>query len=68
LRGGSVISAPGGPFHDATADAALYSSLKSGLRPDIAVKELDCVVNDPQFAEACAKELLSNIEKCCLAE
>lgn len=68
LRGGSVISAPGGPFHDATTDAALYSSLKSGLRPDIAVKELDCVVNDPQFAEACAKELLSNIEKCCLAE
>ena len=68
LRGGSVISAPCGPFHDATADAALYSSLKSGLRPDIAVKELDCVVNDPQFAEACAKELLSNIEKCCLAE
>jgi len=63
LRGGSVISAPGGPFHDATADAALYSSLKSGLRPDIAVKELDCVVNDPQFAEACAKELLRNLAK-----
>ena len=58
LRGGSVISAPGGPFHDATADAALFSALKSGLRSDIEVKEMDCAVNDVEFAEACAKELL----------
>ena len=63
LRGGSVISAPGGPFHDAVADAALYFELKSGLRADIAVKELDSVVNDPQFAEACAQELLRNLGK-----
>jgi len=61
LRGGSVISAPGGPFHDADADAALYSALKSGLRADIAVVELDCVVNDPAFAEACAQALLKNL-------
>ena len=63
LRGGSVISAPGGPFHDAAADTAVYNALKSGLRADIAVKELDSVVNDPQFAEACAKELLRNLGK-----
>ena len=35
LRGGSVVSAPGGPFQDAAADAALYASLKGALRPDI---------------------------------
>ena len=58
LRGGSVISAPGGAFHNATADATLYSELKAGLRSDIEVKELDCAVNDAVFAEACAKELL----------
>ncbi len=58
LRGGSVISAPGGPFHDATADAALYSALKSGLRSDIVVREFDCAVNDAEFAGACAQELL----------
>lgn len=61
LRGGSVVSAPGGPFHDAEADAALYRALKSGLRADIAVKELDCVINAPEFAEACARTLLELI-------
>ena len=58
LKGGSMIGAPGGAFHDPTADAALYASLKSGLRKDIPVKELDCAINEPAFAEACAAELL----------
>ena len=61
LRGGSVISAPGGPFHDAAADAALYTSLKAALRPNIPVLELDCAINDPAFAEACARELLGKL-------
>jgi uncharacterized protein (UPF0261 family) len=63
LRGGSVISAPGGPFHDADADNALYAALKSGLRRDIALKELDCVVNDASFAEACAHALLQSLKR-----
>lgn len=61
LRGGSVISAPGGPFHEPDADNALYSALKSGLRPGIPVQELDCTINDPIFAEACAKTLLQQL-------
>jgi uncharacterized protein (UPF0261 family) len=61
LRGGSVISAPGGPFHDATADTALYASLKTALRPGIPVLELACAINDPAFAEVCARELLHNL-------
>ncbi len=63
LRGGSVIGAPGGPFHDPEADAALYSALKGGLRADIPVRELDCAINDPAFAEACAEELLRRMGK-----
>ena len=63
LKGGSVISAPGGPFHDAVADTALYNSLKAGLRPGIPVMEMDCDVNDPVFAEAAAKELLKLLGK-----
>lgn len=58
LKGGSMIGAPGGPFHDPEADAALYTSLKGALRPDIAVRELDCAINEPIFAETCAAELL----------
>ena len=57
-KGGSMIGAPGGPFHDPAADAALYGALKAGLRRDIPVRELDCAINDAGFAEACAAELL----------
>lgn len=63
LRGGSVISAPGGTFHDAAADAALFSALKQELRSDIPVTELDANINDPQFAEACAQALLQLLRR-----
>lgn len=59
LKGISVISAPGGPYHWPEADQALFSSLKSHLRPGIAVREFDTDINDPVFAEAMAAELLS---------
>jgi uncharacterized protein (UPF0261 family) len=63
LRGASVISAPGGAFHDPAADAALHAALKSALRADIPVIEVDSVINDPVFAEACAKTLLRLLGK-----
>ena len=62
LRGGSMISAPGGPFHDTNADAVLYTSLQAALRSDIPVKELDCAINEPAFAEACARSLLGELK------
>jgi len=61
LRGGSVIGAPGGLFHDEVADAMLYASLKRALRSDIPVVELDCAINDAAFAEACAQALLQQL-------
>ncbi|MBP9903041.1 MAG: Tm-1-like ATP-binding domain-containing protein [Verrucomicrobiota bacterium] len=61
LRGGSVISAPGGPFHDANADRALYAALKKALRPNLPVMEVDCVINDAIFAKACAEALLRQL-------
>ncbi len=60
-RGISVISARGGPFHDAAADAALFSALETSLRPDIPRRSLDCDINDPAFARACVEALLENI-------
>jgi uncharacterized protein (UPF0261 family) len=59
----SVISAPGGKFHDPAADQALFSALKAGLRPDIEIVEMNCAINDPAFAEACARALLKLIER-----
>lgn len=61
-RGGiSVISAPGGPFHDPAADAALFGAMVKGLRPDVPSVSLDCDINDPAFARACVTALLDNI-------
>jgi uncharacterized protein (UPF0261 family) len=54
----SVISAPGQKFHDPVADQALFDAIKAHLRKDIEVIEMDCVINDPSFAEACARTLL----------
>jgi uncharacterized protein (UPF0261 family) len=60
-RGISVVSAAGGPFWDQHADAALFESLETGLRPDIPRIALDCEINDPAFARACVDALLANI-------
>lgn len=59
LRGLSVISAEGKPFHWPEADRALFDTLKSRLRPDIPCREMDCHINDAPFAEAMAEHLLA---------
>jgi uncharacterized protein (UPF0261 family) len=61
LRGLSVISSPGGPYHWPEADAALFDALRSSLRKDIAVHEFDATINDPIFAEAMARGLLAHM-------
>jgi uncharacterized protein (UPF0261 family) len=57
LGGLSMIDAPGGPFHDPAADAALIQELKAGLRPDVEVVEMATHINDPAFATAMAERL-----------
>jgi uncharacterized protein (UPF0261 family) len=59
----SVISASGQKFHDPAADKALFDAIKSNLRKDVEVIEMDCAINDAVFAEACANALLKNIGK-----
>jgi uncharacterized protein (UPF0261 family) len=57
----SIVSAEGSPFHDPTADAALFGAIKGNLRPDIPLIELDCEINDTAFSKACANALLSQL-------
>lgn len=58
LRGVSAISVDGAPFHDATADAALFDAIRSRLdRDKVELVELDFDVNDPAFAGAMADRL-----------
>ena len=58
LRGVSMIDAPGQPFHDPEADRALFDALRGGIGPNVRLVEIDAHINDPEFAEAAAKELL----------
>ena len=62
LKAISIISAAGQPFHDPAADHALFNAIKTGLRPNVKLRELDCAINDPEFARACAEELLANMK------
>lgn len=55
----SVISAEGKPFHDPAADEALFGSLRSHARVEVA--EYDEEINSPVFARACAEKLLELI-------
>lgn len=57
-QGLSQLSVPGGPFHDAGADAALLASLRETLRDDIALHDLDTDINDPEVA-AVAVDLIT---------
>jgi uncharacterized protein (UPF0261 family) len=61
LKAISVISAPGQPFHSPEADAALFGGIRRHLRPGIQCVELDCEINDPAFAAACAGALLRHM-------
>ena len=58
LKGISIISAEGQPFHDPAADAALFNAIKTHLRPGISCIEIDANINDPIFSQACTTELL----------
>jgi uncharacterized protein (UPF0261 family) len=57
LRGVSMIDAEGQPFHDPEADAALFDALRAGLDASVELVEMDCNVNDPEFAAAMADKL-----------
>lgn len=54
LRGVSAIDAPGQPFHDPAADAALFDALRSAWRatPRRRLLEVDAHINDAAFADA----------------
>jgi uncharacterized protein (UPF0261 family) len=62
LRGVSAIDRTGQPFDDPQARSALFQSLRES-RVGIELLELDCHINDPQFAEAAARKLLELMQQ-----
>ncbi len=57
LKGWSIYGAPGGPLHDAAADAVFMRRLTRTLRPDIPVHRLPLHINDTGFADFCCQLL-----------
>ena len=57
----SIISAEGQPFHSPEADAALFDAIKEHLDPKVTLIEMECEINDPVFALACANALLKSL-------
>jgi uncharacterized protein (UPF0261 family) len=57
LRGVSAIDAEGQPFYDPEADQAFLKGLKSELKSDIPLVEVDAHINDDAFSRAVAEAL-----------
>lgn len=58
LGGVSILDGDGQPFCDRQADQAFFDALKADLREDIEVVEVDCNMNDPQFADKAVEMML----------
>ena len=61
LKAISVISAEGQPFHDPVVDAILFEAIRSNLHKEIRLVEINCTINDPEFARICAEVLLEHL-------
>ena len=62
LKGFSMIDLEGKDFYLPEANIAFCETLKSNLREDIKVVEMDCEINDSAFAVRCSEELLLNLK------
>jgi uncharacterized protein (UPF0261 family) len=58
LKGVSILDGDEERFCDRAADQAMFDKLRDLLREDIPVIEVDCNINDPQFADAAVGLLL----------
>lgn len=63
LRGLSQVNRPGETIFDPDRDKVLFETLKSNLRSDIPVVEVDAHINDPKFADTVAPILIEMMEK-----
>lgn len=59
-KGVSALDAPGQPFHDPEADAALFNAIKDALHQtaDRQLKSIPCHINDPEFSQALVRNFL----------
>ncbi len=60
-KGVSALDAPGQPFFDPEADAALFDEIEAAIVPGAfcSITRLPCHINDPAFAKALIEALMS---------
>lgn len=63
LKGVSILDGDGQPFCDREADQALFDAIKANLNEGIPVVELDCNINDAEFASKSVEMMLGLIGK-----
>ena len=63
LRGVSILDGDGEQFCDWEADQAMFDAIKENLDDGIPVVELDCNINDPEFAAKAVEMMLELIER-----
>lgn len=61
LQGLSAIDKPGKPFYSPEANQALFDSLHKHIKKDIPIIDEDAHINDPEFADLIAEQLLKLI-------
>lgn len=59
LRGWSSIDKPGSPLYNPEEDKVFFEELKANLTREIPIEEIDCNLEDPEFARA----LVENFDK-----
>ena len=62
LKGVSMLDAPQKEFWWPEANQALFDAIKDNLKPEIPVYEMDCNINDNEFADAMANKMLEFLE------
>ncbi len=58
LKGLSILDSPDNEYWWPEADRALFDGIMNNVRDGISVTEMNCNINDPEFAEAVAGKLL----------
>lgn len=58
-HGVSALDSVGASFYDPAADAALFDALRQYVRKPVELIELDLHINDPEFADALANQLMA---------
>lgn len=62
-KGVSDYDRDGGIFRDLDADRAWFDAVRQNLPPSIIARELNCHINDPEFAEAAVTWILAQLQE-----